>query len=216
MKNDYKKIALDGIVANNPTLRLVLGTCSTLALTTSAVNGLGMGLTVTFILLCSNVIISLMRKIIPSEVRIPAYVLIIATFVTVVRMVLNKFMPDLYDSMGVFLPLIVVNCIILGRAEAFASKNNVLASAVDGFANGIGYTVAITCMGIIREILGNGSFFGLQLWEFKIGFFSNSAGAFFVYGICIAVYTLIYDKFTEKKFRKELLDGDKLLEEANA
>jgi len=215
MKNDYKKITLDGIIANNPTFKLVLGTCSTLALTTSAVNGLGMGLTVTFILLCSNAIISLMRKLIPEAVRIPAYVLIIATFVTVVRMVLNKFMPDLYDSMGVFLPLIVVNCIILGRAEAFASKNDVLASAVDGFANGIGYTLALTCVGIIRELLGNGSLFGLQLWNFKIGFFSNAAGAFFVYGICIAVYTLIYDKFTEKKFQKELLEGDKLLEAEN-
>lgn len=213
MKNDYKKIAFDGVVANNPTLKLVLGTCSALALSTSATNGLGMGLTVTFILLCSNVIISLMRKIIPEEVRIPAYVLIIATFVTVVRMVLNKFMPDLYDSMGVFLPLIVVNCIILGRAEAFASKNNVLSSAVDGFANGLGYTVALTCIAIIREVLGNGSLFGLQLWDFKIGFFSNSAGAFFVYGICIAVYTMLYDKFTEKKFKRGLLESDKLLEE---
>ena len=121
-KNDYKKICFDGIVANNPTLRLVLGTCATLALTTSAMNGIGMGLAVTVILLCSNVLVSLLRKVIPNEVRIPAFVLIIATFVTVVRMVLYAYLPDLYDSMGVFLPLIVVNCIILGRAESFASK----------------------------------------------------------------------------------------------
>lgn len=127
-----------------------------------------MGLTVTFILICSNVIISLLRKIIPNEVRIPAFVLIIATFVTVVRMVLNKFMPSLYESMGVFLPLIVVNCIILGRAEAFASKNNVLASAADGLANGLGFTAALTVMGIIREIFGSGQFFGIQLWNFRI------------------------------------------------
>ena len=194
-KNDYKKICFDGIVANNPTLRLVLGTCATLALTTSAMNGIGMGLAVTVILLCSNVLVSLLRKVIPNEVRIPAFVLIIATFVTVVRMVLYAYLPDLYDSMGVFLPLIVVNCIILGRAESFASKNNILASAVDGVANGIGFTVALTIMGIIREFLGNASFFGIALpWDFKIGFFTSSAGAFFVYGICIALFNFIYSQ----------------------
>lgn len=208
MKNDYKKIIFDGIITNNPTLRLVLGTCATLALTTSAINGLGMGLTVTFILICSNVIISLLRKIIPNEVRIPAFVLIIATFVTVVRMVLNKFMPSLYESMGVFLPLIVVNCIILGRAEAFASKNNVLASAADGLANGLGFTAALTVMGIIREILGSGSFFGVQLWNFRIDFFTNSAGAFFVYGICIAIFNYIYDKIQFNRTKKRLLNGE--------
>ena len=195
MKTNYKKICFDGIIANNPTLRLVLGTCSTLALTTSAMNGIGMGLAVTVILLCSNVLISLMRRIIPNEVRIPAFVLIIATFVTVIRMVLYAYLPDLYDSMGVFLALIVVNCIILGRAEAFASKNNVLASAVDGIANGIGFTLALTLMGIIREFLGGASFFGIALpWDFKIGFFTSSAGAFFVYGVCIALFNFVYSK----------------------
>lgn len=194
-KNDYKKIFFDGVVANNPTWRLVLGTCATLALTTSAMNGIGMGLAVTVILLCSNVLVSLLRKVIPNEVRIPAFVLIIATFVTVVRMVLYAYLPDLYDSMGVFLPLIVVNCIILGRAESFASKNTVLAAAADGVANGIGFTVALTIMGIIREFLGNASFFGIALpWDFKIGFFTSSAGAFFVYGICIALFNFIYSK----------------------
>ena len=207
MKNDYKQIAFNGIIANNPTLRLVLGTCATLALTTSAINGVGMGLTVTFILLCSNVFISLLRKFIPSAVRIPAFVLIIATFVTVVRMMLYKFLPDLYDSMGVFLPLIVVNCIILGRAEAFASKNDVLASALDGVSNGVGFTLALTTMGIVRELFGKGSLFGVTLWEFKIGFFTNPAGAFLVYGICIAVFNYIYDKFEEKAKRKRLLNG---------
>ena len=207
MKNDFKQITFNGIVANNPTLRLVLGTCATLALTTSAMNGVGMGLTVTFILLCSNAFISLLRKVIPNAVRIPAFVLIIATFVTVVRMVLYKFLPDLYDSMGVFLPLIVVNCIILGRAEAFASKNDVLASACDGVANGIGFTLALTTMGIIREVFGNGSFFGLHLWDFKIGFFTNPAGAFLVYGICIAVFNYIYEKVEDQAKRKRLLNG---------
>ncbi len=209
MKNDYKQITLNGLLTNNPTFRLVLGTCATLALTSSASNGLGMGLTVTFILICSNVIISLLRKVIPNEVRIPAFVLIIATFVTIVRMFLNKFMPDLYESMGVFLPLIVVNCIILGRAEAFASKNSVLASACDGLSNGIGFTCALTMMGIIREVFGNGSIFGVELWDFKIAFFTNAAGAFFVYGVCIAVFNRIYDAISEKKTRKLLLDGTK-------
>lgn len=213
MKNDYKKIALNGIIANNPSFRLVLGTCATLALTTSAINGIGMGLTVTLILICSNVIVSLLRKIIPAEVRIPAFVLIIATFVTLVRMLLEKFIPDLYDSMGVFLPLIVVNCLILGRAEAFASKNNVLASALDGLSNGLGFTLALTVMGIIREVLGNGSIFGIELWDFKIGFFTNAAGAFFVYGISIAVFNAIYNRFEEKKSRKNLLNGTEGIKE---
>ena len=158
MKNDYKSITLNGLINNNPTFRLVLGTCATLALTTSAFNGIGMGIAVTFILTCSNVLVSLLRKIIPNEVRIPAFVLIIATFVTVVRMALYKFLPDLYSSMGVFLPLIVVNCIILGRAESFASKNGVLASALDGLFQGIGYTVALVIMCVIRELLGSGTF----------------------------------------------------------
>lgn len=211
MKGNAKKILFDGVIAGNPTFRLVLGTCSTLALTTSAINGIGMGLTVTVVLIFSNLIISLLRKVIPDEVRIPAFVLIIATFVTLVRMVLEKFVPDLYDAMGVFLPLIVVNCLILGRAEAFASKNDALSSALDGFANGIGFTLALTLMGMIRELLGNGSFFGMQLWSFKIGFFTNAAGAFFVYGICIAIFNAIFDKFAEKKSVKNLISRDELL-----
>ena len=125
MKNNYKKIALDGVIAQNPTLKLVLGTCPTLALTTLAMNGVGMGAAVTFVLICSNVMISLLRKIIPAQVRIPAFVLIIASFVTIVRMLLDKFLPSIYDSLGIYLPLIVVNCIILARAEGFASKNGV-------------------------------------------------------------------------------------------
>lgn len=203
-KNDYKKICFDGIVANNPTLRLVLGTCATLGLTSSAINGAGMGLAVTVILLCSNVIVSLLRKLIPNEIRIPAFVLIIATFVTAVRMALYAYLPDIYESMGVFLPLIVVNCIILGRAEAFASKNNVLAAAVDGVANGIGFTIALTVMGIIREVLGNATFFGLGLpWDFKIGFFTSAAGAFFVYGVCIAVFNFVYSKIEIAKKHRQ-------------
>ena len=175
--NKYAKITMDGLVNNNATFKLVLGTCATLGMSATALGGLGMGLSVTIVLLLSNVIISLLRKVIPSTVRIPAFVVIIATLVTLLRMFLYKFLPDLYDTMGVFLPLIVVNCLILGRAEAFSSKQPVLDSAIDGVASGLGFTLALTVMGIIRELLGSGSFFGIKLWDFTIGFFTNSAGA---------------------------------------
>jgi len=198
---DIKKIGTDGLLRNNPTFRLVLGTCPTLALTTAAMNGIGMGLAVTFVLIFANVIISALRKVIPNEVRIPAFVLIIATFVTLLRMLLDKFIPSLYESMGVYLPLIVVNCIILGRAESFASKNPVLNSAFDGLFTGLGFTWALTFMGIIREVLGAGQLFGYTLWGFRIEFFSSSAGAFFVYGLCIALFNLIYTK-VESHFHK--------------
>ena len=200
--NDIKKIGMDGVLRSNPTLRLVLGTCPTLALTTAAMNGIGMGLAVTFVLIFSNVIISALRKVIPNEVRIPAFVLIIATFVTLLRMLLDKFIPSLYESMGVYLPLIVVNCIILGRAESFASKNPVIHSAFDGLFTGIGFTWALTLMGAIREILGAGAIFGVQLWDFRIEFFSSSAGAFFVYGLCIAIFNFIYTRI-ESHFHKK-------------
>lgn len=190
----FKGIAFDGLLKNNPTLRLVLGTCPTLALSTAAFNGIGMGLAVTFILICSNMLISLLRKTIPNAVRIPAFVIIIATFVTIVRMVLDKFIPSLYDSMGVYLPLIVVNCIILGRAESFASKNTVIESACDGLFTGLGFTCALTLIGAIREILGAGAIFGFKLWDFKIEFFTSSAGAFFVYGLSIAIFNAVYSK----------------------
>ena len=191
MKSNLKKIAVDGVVTSNPTLKLVLGTCPTLALTTLAMNGIGMGAAVTFVLICSNVLVSLLRKAIPSQVRIPAFVLIIATFVTIVRLVLDKLLPDIYESLGLYLPLIVVNCIILARAESFASKNGVLASACDGLFMGIGFTLALTLMGAFREILGSGAIFGVKLWDFQIGFFSSSAGAFFTYALFIAVFSLV-------------------------
>ena len=200
----YGKIAYDGLITNNATFKLVLGTCATLAMSTSAINSFGMGLSVTVVLLLSNVLISLLRKVIPNTVRIPAFVVIIATMVTLLRMVLDKYIPDLYDSMGVFLPLIVVNCVILGRAEAFASKNPVLDSAIDGIATGLGLTFALTFIGIIREFLGSGSFFGIQVMDFKIGFFSNSAGAFFVYGICIALFVLVTNKMEQARRVKKM------------
>lgn len=195
----YGKIAYDGLITNNATFKLVLGTCATLGMSTSAVNSFGMGLSVTVVLLLSNVIISLLRNVIPNTVRIPAFVVIIATMVTLLRMVLEKYIPDLYDSMGVFLPLIVVNCVILGRAEAFASKQPVLDSAADGIFTGLGLTCALTLIGVIREFLGSGSFFGVRVMDFKIGFFTNAAGAFFVYGICIALFVLITDQIDRAK-----------------
>lgn len=203
MKNKYGKITLDGLLFNNPTFMLVLGTCPTLGLISSATSAAGMGLTVVVILTFSNILISAMRKIIPNEVRIPAYIVIIATLVTLARMVLEKLVPDLYDSLGGFLALIVVNCIILGRAEAFANKHNVLESAVDGLANGFGFTAALTVMGIVCEFLGSGSIFGLKIMNFTIGMFSTPAGAFIIYGLSIAVFTYVMDVFMRSRRVKQ-------------
>lgn len=198
-----KDIALDGLFRQNPTLKLVLGTCPTLALTTAAINGVGMGLAVTFVLIFSNMIISLLRNVIPSKVRIPAYILIIATFVTIVRMLLYKFLPSIAESLGAYLPLIVVNCIILGRAESFASKNPVGSSVLDGLFMGLGFMIALTLMAIFREVLGAGTVFGATLWGFKIGFFIQPAGALFTYAIFIAAYAAIYAVVQTKKNSKK-------------
>ena len=157
---NIKKQFEEGLLSKNPVLVQLLGMCSVLAITTSLFNGLGMGVSVTIILICSNVLISALRKVIPSQVRIAAYIVIIAGFVTIVDLALQAFLPDLAESLGVFIPLIVVNCIILGRAESFASKNGVLASAADGLFQGIGYTVALVIMCVIRELLGSGTFGG--------------------------------------------------------
>ncbi len=152
-----------GIASENPVFRLVLGMCPTLAVTTEAVNGIGMGLATTFVLLCSNTVVSLIRPVIPSKVRIPAYIVVIATFVTVVDLVMNAYAHDLHKALGVFIPLIVVNCIILGRAEAFASRNPLLPSLADGLGMGLGFTLSLTLLGSVREVLGNGTWFGLPV-----------------------------------------------------
>ena len=157
---NFRKQFREGLLTKNPVTVQLLGMCSTLAITTSLFNGLGMGISVTLILICSNVLISALRKIIPNQIRIAAYIVIIAGFVTIVDLCLQAFLPALSENLGVFIPLIVVNCIILGRAEAFASKNTVLASAVDGLCQGIGYTCALTVMCVIRELLGSGTFGG--------------------------------------------------------
>lgn len=223
--NKYKKITIDGIIFNNPTFMLVLGTCPTLGLISSALPALEMGLAVIVILTLSNMLISAMRKLIPNEVRIPCYIVIIATLVTLIRMVLDKFLPDVYEALGNLLALIVVNCIILGRAEAFANKHTVLESAVDGIATGIGFTMALTVMGIICEFIGSGSLFGFKIMDFSVGMFSTPAGAFIVYGLSICAFTAVIDRFQRAKrvkanklARENLLDGENLqtVEEGNA
>ena len=156
---------VNGILKENPTFILVLGTCPTLAVTTSAINGVGMGISTMAVLICSNLVISLLRKFIPDQVRIPAYVTVIAGFVTIVQMLLKAFVPSLDQALGIYIPLIVVNCIILARAEAFASKNSAILSVMDGIGMGIGFTLALTLIGGFREVIGNGSIFGFQLFS---------------------------------------------------
>ncbi len=157
------KIFKNGLINENPVLVQVIGMCPTLAVTTSAINGLGMGLSTTAVLLCSNIVISLIRRLIPSKIRIPSFIVVIATFVTIVGMLLKAFLPSLDNALGLFIPLIVVNCLILARAESFASKNNIIESAVDGVSMGIGFSIALTVLGSIRELLGNGTLFGLGI-----------------------------------------------------
>jgi electron transport complex protein RnfE len=174
-----------------------------------------MGLAVLVVLTISNILISALRKVIPNEVRIPAYIVIIAPLVTLIRMILEKFLPDMYDALGGFLALIVVNCLILGRAEAFANKHTVLESAVDGIANGIGFTLALTIMGIICEFIGKGSLFGFQIWSFKVALFAKPAGAFIIFGLCIAIFTYIIDTFTRsQRIKKNKLNRELLAENA--
>lgn len=200
-KKSLGKELTKGIIVENPVLRLVLGTCPTLATTTSVESAVGMGLAASIVLICSNVVISALRKVIPDKVRIPAYIVIIASFVTIVQMAVKAFLPSLDEQLGVYLPLIVVNCIILGRAEAFASKNPVLASAIDGLGMGIGFTAALFLMGAVREIFGAGTFLGTGvpfLSENPMLIFILPPGGFFVYGILMAVV----NKMAEKKGKK--------------
>lgn len=187
-----------GIVKENPVLCLMLGTCPTLAVTTSATNAIGMGVAATAVLVCSNAVISLLRKVIPDKVRIPAYITIIAGFVTIVQMLVKAFAPAINDSLGIFLPLIVVNCIILGRAEMYASKNPVVPSILDGLGMGIGFTAALLCMGIIREVFGSGTLFGFEVLPIQILIFILPPGGFFVYGLLIALANKLNTKAGNK------------------
>jgi len=184
-----------GILKENPTFVLVLGMCPTLATTTSAMNGMEMGLATMFVLILSNIVISLISPIVPDKVHIPVYIVVIATFVTVVELVMKAWLPDVYQTLGLFIPLIVVNCIILGRAEAFASKNNALDSALDGIGIGLGFTISLTVIGIVREVLGSGSIFG---WKFIPGdgilAFVLAPGAFIVLGYLMVLFNKIAKK----------------------
>lgn len=219
------KIVANGIFASNPVFRLVLGMCPTLAISTSAFNGLGMGVAATVVLVCSNALVSLLRKVIPDKVRIPAYVLIIATFVTLVEMLLRKFVPALYDALGIYLPLIVVNCIILARAEAFASTNKVGDSILDGLGMGLGFTLALLLLGVIREFLGSGTFFvgsfgdaefGVTLGDmpdYAMSVFVMPAGGFLTLGLVMAAINAISDR-AEKKREAEHEEAGALIDEA--
>lgn len=195
MSNAMKTLT-NGILKENPTFALVLGMCPTLATTTSAVNGMSMGLATLFVLVCSNVVISLLKNLIPDKVRIPAFIVVIATFVTMVQLVMQAYLPAIYDVLGLFIPLIVVNCIVLGRAEAFAAKNTVGLSALDGIGMGLGFTLSLTVLGVIREFLGAGTVFGFQLYSshFAALIFVLAPGAF----ICLAYLMAAVNKLQKK------------------
>ena len=181
------QIITKGIIKGNPVLFLLLGSCPTLATTTGAINGLGMGVSTMAVLICSNIVISILKNIIPDKVRIPCYIVVIAGFVTIVQLLLKAYLPALDKSLGLFIPLIVVNCIILGRAEMFASKNSVIDSALDGVGMGIGFTLALGCMGLIREFLGDGTLFNFEVYHgTSAGIFLLAPGGFFVFAILIA------------------------------
>lgn len=191
------KVLTNGIIKENPVLRLVLGTCPTLAVTTAAINGIGMGLAATVVLVCSNIAISLLRKWIPDKVRIPAFITIIAGFVSIVQMLVKAFLPEIDKALGIFLPLIVVNCIILARAEMFACKNTVIPSALDGLGMGIGFTATLTLMGAIRELIGNGTLFGLVITQNAITpmlILLLPPGGFFVFGVLVAAANALAKK----------------------
>lgn len=201
MSNSKLNILTKGFFKENPTLILVLGCCPTLAVTTSVTNALGMGAATTFVLLMSNMLISALKNVIPDKVRIPSYIVIIATFVSIIDLLIQGFLPSLSASLGVFIPLIVVNCIVLGRAEAFANKNTVFDSLLDGLGMGIGFTIALTLIGAIREILGSGSIMGFQFIpaEYHILIFVLAPGAFLVFGFVMAAVRFIVNKREEKK-----------------
>ena len=196
MKNKALSTVLNGILRENPVFALVLGMCPTLATTTSAINGMSMGLATTFVLVCSNVVISLLKNLIPDKVRIPAFIVVIATFVTMVQLLMQAYLPSIYDVLGLFIPLIVVNCIVLGRAEAFAAKKTVGLSALDGLGMGLGFSLALTLIGAVRELLGTGCVFGLNIYSETYGMliFVLAPGAFIVLGYLMALVQKLMKK----------------------
>ena len=187
------KVLLNGIIQENPIFVLLLGMCPTLGTTSSAINGLSMGLATTFVLVCSNVTISLFKNLIPNQVRIPAFIVLIATFVTIIQLSMEAYLPALYESLGLFIPLIVVNCVVLGRAEAFASRNNIFLSMMDGLGMGLGFTLALSLLGMLRELLGTGKLFGATIYPENFGslLFILAPGGFIVLGYLIAIINKI-------------------------
>ncbi len=202
MVNKYTERLYNGLIKENPTFVLMLGMCPTLAVTTSAINGVGMGLSTTVVLVLSNMLISMLRKIIPNSVRVPAFIVIVASFVTIVQFLMEGFVPSLYDSLGIYIPLIVVNCIILGRAESYASKNPVVLSIMDGIGMGLGFTVGLTAIGIVRELIGAGQAFGVQVlpdaYE-PVTIFILAPGAFFVLAMLTALQNVFKNRAQTKK-----------------
>lgn len=195
MNNNFK-VLVNGIIKENPIFVLLLGMCPTLATTSSAINGMSMGLATMFVLICSNMVISMLKNVIPDMVRIPAYIVVIATFVTIIEMLMNAYVPALAESLGIFIPLIVVNCIVLGRAEAFASKNGVFSAIFDGVGIGLGFTLALTVLGATRELLGTGKIFSQSIYPEQYGslLFVLAPGAFIVLGYLIAVFNKLQHK----------------------
>lgn len=194
--NNNLKTLINGVIKENPTFVLLLGMCPTLATTSSAINGMSMGLATMFVLICSNMVISMLKNVIPDMVRIPAFIVVIATFVTIIEMFMNAYVPALADSLGIFIPLIVVNCIVLGRAEAFASKNGVFASIFDGAGIGMGFTLSLTLLGSIRELMGTGNIFSITVYPEQYGslLFVLAPGAFIVLGYLIAIFNKLQHK----------------------
>ena len=207
---NFKKQLREGLLTNNPVVGQLLGMCSTMAITTTLFNGLGMGLSVTLILICSNVVISMLRKVIPDKIRIAAYIVVIAGFVTIIDLLLQAYLPALSKSLGVFIPLIVVNCIILGRAEAFASKNSVAASAVDGICQGIGYTVVLLILSAFRELLGAGTLLGIRIMPSSYvpaGMLTLPVGGFLCLGTLIAIMQWALARSEKKNSEKKETEG---------
>ena len=208
--NKYVERLYNGIIKENPTLVLMLGMCPTLAVSTRATNGIGMGLSTLAVLVLSNLVISLLRKVIPDQVRLPAYIVIVASLVTVTELLIEAYLPSVYEALGIYIPLIVVNCIILGRAEAYANKNGPLLSVFDGIGMGLGFTIALTLAGAVREILGSGTFFGLQLLPKSVepmGIFVQPPGAFLVIALFIIIMNAIGIKTRQRQLVESGCDG---------
>ena len=208
--NKYLERLYNGVIKENPTLVLMLGMCPTLAVSTRAMNGIGMGLSTTAVLILSNLVISLLRKVIPDQVRLPAYIVIVASLVTVTELLIQAYLPSVYEALGIYIPLIVVNCIILGRAEAYANKNKPGLSIMDGLGMGIGFTLALTLAGLVREVLGSGTAFGLQVLPESvepIGLFVQPPGAFLVIALFIIIMNAIGIKTRQRKLVESACDG---------